>query len=494
MTGQLFMARYAKRGAAKAAAFRFSGWRGWRVVPLLAIAAMFVLPRADAETKRAPASRQEVTLSFAPLVKRVSPAVVNIYTKVIVKERPISPFFNDPFFRRFFGDDFGGPPRERIMGALGSGVIVRDDGYIVTNQHVIEKASEITIVLSDRREFPAELVLSDERTDLAILRIDAGGEKLPFVELRDSDEPEVGDLVLVVGNPFGFNQSVSSGIVSALARTERGTTDFKFFIQTDAAINPGNSGGALVTMDGRLIGINTWIASQSGGAVGVGFAVPSNMVRAVLRAALGDGKLHRPWLGVSGQDVTAEITASLGLKRVGGVILSDMHPKSPARSAGLKPGDVVTEVNGREIFDSEGLRFRVATLEVGGRAKLTYVRKGKVRVASIHLVPPPEDPPRNRSALEGNHPFTGTTVANLSPALADEIGLRGIESGVIVLEVARGSPANFLRIKPGDILLAVNGSEVTLVKDLKAVLAHGGRAWKVTIRRGEQVFTVTFRA
>jgi serine protease Do len=465
------------------------------VLAALVVLATLLMPAAGAaaETKRAPKSAGEVTLSFAPLVKRVSPAVVSIYTKVIVRERPISPFFNDPFFRRFFGDGFGGAPRERIMGALGSGVIVRDDGYIVTNQHVIEKASEITIVLSDRREFPAELVLADERTDLAILRIDTGGEKLPFVELRDSDEPEVGDLVLVLGNPFGFNQSVSSGIISALARTERGTSDFKFFIQTDAAINPGNSGGALVTMDGRLIGINAWIASKSGSAAGVGFAVPSNMVRAVLRAALGDGKLHRPWLGVSGQDVTAEIAGSLGLKRVGGVILSDMHAKSPARIAGLKSGDVITEVNGREVYDSEGLRFRVATLEVGGRAKLTVIRDGVGRIVPIRLVAPPEDPPRNKATLSGKHPFAGSTVANLSPALADEIGLRGIDAGVIVLTITRGSPANFLRIEPGDILLAVNGSEITSVKRLKAVLARGGHAWRVTIRRGPQVFTVTLR-
>jgi serine protease Do len=493
------------RGAADRAAFRFPGLalalalaRG-RVIAALPLAvltaALLAAPSAapSAEGKRAPASRQEITLSFAPLVKRVSPAVVNIYTKVVFKEQPVSPLFNDPFFRRFFGESFGAP-RERILGALGSGVIVREDGYIATNYHVIEKAQEITIVLSDRREFPAELVLSDKRTDLAVLRIDAGGETLPYLELRDSDDIEVGDLVLAIGNPFGFEQSVSSGIISALARTSSDITDLKFFIQTDAAINPGNSGGALVTMDGRLVGINTWIHSKSGSSAGVGFAVPANMVRAVIKAALTDGKLHRPWLGASGQNVTAEIAASLGLAKVGGVILSEMHPRSPARPAGLRAGDIVTEVNGREVLDGEGLRFRLATLEVGGTAKLTYLRKGKARVATIRLVAPPEDPPSDVSRLKGKHPFSGATVANLSPALSDQIGLRGFDSGVIVLAVVRGSPASFLQIEVGDILISVNGSEISSVADLKRIVARKARAWKVSIRRGRQVFTVTFRS
>jgi len=458
------------------------------------VAAIAGVNDAKAAERQAPHSTEQIKLSFAPVVRRVAPAVVNIYTKTVVREQPMSPFFDDPFFRRFFGEGLGGIPRERILRSLGSGVIVRADGYIVTNHHVIKDAQEITVVLADRREFPAELVISDPRSDLAVLRLDPGAEKLPTVAIGDSDAIQVGDLVLAVGNPFGVGQTVTSGIVSALARTSVGIADFNSFIQTDAAVNPGNSGGALVTVEGELIGVNTAIYSKSGGSVGIGFAIPSNMVRAVLDAAVGDGRLVRPWLGAWGQDVTADIAASLGLKRVGGVILNRIHPESPARAADLRTGDIITEVNGREVIDGEGLRFRLATLRVGGTARLTVVRDGATREVDIRLVAPPEVPPRNESLLEGNNPFAGARVANLSPALADELGVHTPDAGVIVLEVRRGSPASFLRVQPGDIILAINDTEIDTVRTLKRVLDRKARAWKVTMRRGEQVFTVTLRA
>jgi S1-C subfamily serine protease len=256
---------------------------------------------SSAQTKVVPTSRDETRLSFAPLVKSAAPAVVNIYTRRVVQARSATPLFNDPFFRRFFGDQFqfGGRERKRVQNSLGSGVIVSDDGLIVTNYHVIDKADEITVVLADRREFEADVVTRDERTDLAVLRIKTGSEKLPFMKLRDSDTLEVGDIVLAIGNPFGVGQTVTSGIVSALARTARGVSDFGFFIQTDAAINPGNSGGALVGLDGNLIGINTAIYSRGGGSNGIGFAIPSNMVATVIGSAMSDGEVIRPWVSES---------------------------------------------------------------------------------------------------------------------------------------------------------------------------------------------------
>ncbi|CAN0480566.1 unnamed protein product, partial [Discosporangium mesarthrocarpum] len=278
----------------------------------------------SAQVKRVPASKAEISLSFAPLVKSAAPAVVNIYTRRVVRARRISPLFNDPFFRRFFGNQFapGNRQNQRVQNSLGSGVIVSADGLIVTNHHVIDKADEITVVLTDRREFEAEVVTRDEGTDLAVLRIKANNEKLPFLKLRDSDTLEVGDLVLAIGNPFGVGQTVTSGIVSALARTARGVSDFGFFIQTDAAINPGNSGGALIALDGGLVGINTAIYSRGGGSNGIGFAIPSNMVATVIGSAVSGGQVVRPWLGARGQTVNADLARSLGLSRPSGVLVN----------------------------------------------------------------------------------------------------------------------------------------------------------------------------
>src|SRR5688572_21111418 len=272
----------------------------------LIVAALIAVPALAQDT--VPTSPQQINLTFAPVVKMVAPAVVNIYTRKVVKQQALSPFFDDPFFKQFFGDQFNfGRSRERIQNALGSGVIVQADGLVVTNNHVIDGADEIRVVLNDGREFPAKIVSQDEQLDLALVRIDTKGNKLPTLTFRDSDDLEVGDLVLAIGDPFGVGQTVTSGIVSGLARTRTGINDFGFFIQTDAAINPGNSGGALVTTDGKLVGINTAIYSQSGGSIGIGFAIPSNIVRAVVDAEAHGGKLVRPWLGVTGEALSAEI-------------------------------------------------------------------------------------------------------------------------------------------------------------------------------------------
>jgi len=348
---------------------------------------------------RLPRSREEIHLSYAPLVRKSAPAVVNIYTKRVVQQRR-SPFADDPFFRRFFGDAFG-VPQKRVQNSLGSGVIVRPEGIIVTNHHVIDKADQITVVLSDRRELDAKLILSDEKTDLAVLRVDTKGEPLPFLKVSNSDELEVGDLVIAIGNPFGVGQTVTSGIVSALARAAEGISDFSFFIQTDAAINPGNSGGALVAMDGRLIGVNTAIFSKSGGSMGLGFAIPANMVAKVVDSALHGAKIVRPWFGAAGQEVTSDLAATLGLRRPVGVLISEIYSESPAARAGLKSGDVIVHLNQREVADPKALRFRIATLNVGGTASLTVIRQGKNLSHISHIAPAPEIPSRNITKVGG---------------------------------------------------------------------------------------------
>jgi Do/DeqQ family serine protease len=422
-------------------------------------------------------------------VKRVAPAVVNINTRRTVRTSP-SPLLNDPFFRRFFGDQL--PSTERQQSALGSGVIVDEKGIIVTNNHVIRGADEITVVLADRREFEATVLRADERTDLAVLRIDPGAERLPALDLRDSDDLEVGDLVLAIGNPFGVGQTVTSGIVSAVARTTVGIADFRFFIQTDAAINPGNSGGALVSMDGRLVGINTAIFSRDGGgSIGIGFAIPSNMVRTVIAGVGSGAKLVRPWFGATGETVTADIAASLAMPRPLGVIIADVYADSPAERAGLRRGDVVTHVDGREISDVQALRFRIATQTVGGTVRMTVWRDGKERVLPVNLMAPPEVPPRDATLLRGNQPLAGATVANLSPALADELGLEITPRGVIILETRRGSPVRQLRLAPGDMILKINDTEIRTVDDLKRLVSSPKLPWRMHVRRGERVFVLT---
>jgi Do/DeqQ family serine protease len=440
--------------------------------------------------KRPPTSRQEITLSFAPLVKKAAPTVVNIYTKRVVQRRQ-SPFLNDPFFRQFFGNAFNfGAPRKRVENSLGSGVIVRPQGIIVTNHHVIDKADQITVVLSDRRELDAKVILSDEKTDLAVLRVDVMGEALPFLKLRDSDDLEVGDLVLAIGNPFGVGQTVTSGIVSALARAAENISDFSFFIQTDAAINPGNSGGALITLDGRLAGINTAIYSRSGGSQGIGFAIPANMVGRVVDDAVKGTKIVRPWFGAAGQAVTMDLAGALGLKRPVGVLVSDIYPGGPAASARLAPGDVIIEINGREVPDPRALRFRIATLAIGGSASLTVIRLGKTIRLKMPLEAPPEIPPRRLTQLKGKHPLSGVTVANLSPALAEELSLAPTLRGVIVLGISRRSPARRLGLKPGDILAEINSKKTAKIADAERLLRAARSGWRISVIRDGRVLTV----
>jgi serine protease Do len=435
-----------------------------------------------------PASREEIRLSFAPLVQRVAPAVVNIYARKVVRRREsLSPLFNDPLFRQFFGENLLAPPAERVQNSLGSGVIVAASGLIMTNNHVIRDADEITVVLADRREFPAEIVFRDQRTDLAVVRIDTPGERLPSLQFGDSDSISVGDLVLAIGNPFGVGQTVTGGIVSALARSTGGVSDYEFFIQTDAAINPGNSGGALVNMAGELIGINTAIYSRSGGSIGIGFATPSNMARTILLAVERGGPLIRPWLGASGQAVNAEIAENLGLKRPVGVVVNGIYPRGPADRAGLEVGDVVIAASGREITDLQGLRYRIATQPLGGTLDLNVLRHGRERSVSLALEAPPEDPPREVTELSGRNPLAGATVANLSPAFNEETGLDPFVSGVAVIRLVPRSAALASGFRPGDIVLKVNDRDIARVADLRTALRGASDRWQIVFRRGPQV-------
>jgi len=457
-----------------------------RALLIVGVAALLGIQPVTAE-KRIPQSQVQVQLSFAPLVKQSAPAVVNIYTRRVVRTNTrVSPMFQDPFFERFFGKGFGfGVPRERVQNSLGSGVIVQSDGIIVTNNHVIEGADEITVALADRREFDAELVLADKKSDVAILRIKTSGEDLPSLPLAAHDDLEVGDIVLAIGNPFGVGQTVTSGIVSALARTRAGITDFQFFIQTDAAINPGNSGGALVDNKGQLVGVNTAIYSRSGGSNGIGFAIPVDMVRSVLDGALGDGKIERPWLGVSGQPVTSEIAKSLELSRPLGVLINNVYGAGPAGKAGLKVGDVVLAVDGREVFEPEGMRFRIATRRVGDTARLKILRSGNIQTLGVKMIVPPEDPPRNETLLKGAHPLRGVTVSNLSPALASQMGMPFSTTGVAV---TKPSPQRSqISFAAKDIILALNGKQVNSVRQLAAMLAEPERSWEISIRRNGKV-------
>lgn len=468
--------------------------RGWVLSLAWVMIFAFGVSEVRAAERVAPTSNAELQLSYAPLVRRTAPAVVNIYARKVVRRTFRSPLFNDPFFRRFFGDVLPpGARRERIENSLGSGVIVRPDGYIVTNNHVISGADEVIVALADRREFDADVVLTDERTDLAVLRIETEGTSLPHLELMDSDDIEVGDIILAIGNPFGVGQTVTSGIVSALARTQVSVADYRYFIQTDAAINPGNSGGAMVGLDGRLAGVNTAIFSKSGGSIGIGFAVPANMVRVVVESALRGGRVVRPWLGATGQGVTADIAAAQGLDRPSGVLVNAVYPRGPADRAGIKVGDIIKAIGRHKVLDPEGLEFRIATHPLDSNVELTVLRGERTLKTEVALGPPPEVPQRNLTWIEGRGPLAGARIGNLSPAFAEELGFDPMRRGVVVVEVATNSPARNLRLKPGDVLVRINGKEIELVEDILVATNEEASNWRIAIKRGDRQLNVMVR-
>src|SRR6266404_312511 len=437
---------------------------------------------------RVPSSAGEIRLSYAPVVKRVAPAVVNVYAARVVENR--FPMFDDPIFRRFFG---GGSPREQVQRSLGSGVIVDPAGLVVTNFHVIENADQIKVSLADKREFEADIVLKDQHSDLAVLRLKDTRERFAAIDLGDSDALAVGDIVLALGNPFGVGQTVTHGIVSAVARTQIGITDYQFFIQTDAAINPGNSGGALVDLGGRLVGINTAIFSRSGGSQGIGFAIPANMVKVVVASAKSGGSIvQRPWLGARLQAVTPEIAEGLGLKRPSGALVASVTPTSPAARAGLKTSDLIVAIDAQPVEDANAFDYRFATKAIGGSTRLGVIRGGKEVALSVVLEAAP-DTPHEELVIASPSPFQGARVSNLSPALAENLRLDPSTQGVVIVDIAAGSPAQSLGFQRGDLVLSVNNAKIAKTRDLERVAGQQSRRWSITIVRGGQQVSVELR-
>ncbi|PTN02065.1 Do/DeqQ family serine protease [Rhodovulum imhoffii] len=455
-------------------------------VTLFMLAMMLALP-LRAET--VPATREEITLSFAPVVRATAPAVVNIYARRIVAER-VSPFANDPFFSDLFRDF--GRLRQREQNSLGSGVVVGAEGVVVSNYHVVGQATDIRVVLNDKREYDAEVLLGDEQSDLAVLRL-KGARDLPAVSLRDSDTVEVGDLVLAIGNPFGIGQTVSSGIVSGLARSGLSIGGGRgYFLQTDAAINPGNSGGALVDMKGRLVGINTAILSRSGGSNGIGFAIPANLVRSFVdQARAGNVRFQRPWAGVTGQPVDAALAEGFGMDRPQGVVLSALHPQSPFRKAGLEVGDVVLTLDGAPVNSPQEMLFRLSAEGVGQKIEATYLRDGRREQVRLTLISPPEDPPRDPRTLGRRSVLEGLSVVNVNPAVAAEEDLPSESSGVLIVEPGRNGAR--LGLRPGDILLKINGTPVATTRDVARAAGEERRNWSVEYLREGRRAVVRFR-
>ncbi len=435
-------------------------------------------------TRAMPTDATSLKTSFAPVVRTAAPAVVNI------SARSLRSAGRDPFFELFGG----GQSRARVAESVGSGVIVRSDGIVVTNNHVIEGAQEIKVVLNDRREFPARLILADARSDIAVLQLEGVNDSLPVLAIDTLEQLEVGDLVLAIGNPFGVGQTVTNGIISALNRTETGISDSSSFIQTDAAINPGNSGGALVDMDGDLIGINTAIFSRSGSSSGVGFAVPASMVRQVVDSAVGGAtRVIRPWLGVKADPVTADIARSLGVARPQGVLVSDIWPRGPGADAGLQEGDVITAVDGAEVNDQGGLNFRVGTRRPGDRVQLSVLRDGRSRTVAATVEALPDDPAPDETTFPQGL-LGGATVVNLSPALADQLGADPFAGqGVVVTGVSGRGYAARAGFRRGDLIREINGRSITSVDALNSALASADKGLAVTIERGGQTITGQFR-
>jgi Do/DeqQ family serine protease len=457
-----------------------------RLFTALLVLAAATVP-AMSQDRRVPASPADIRLSYAPILQRVQSAVVNVYAAKMVQNH--NPLLDDPIFRRFFG--VPGQRQEQMQRSLGSGVMVDPSGLVVTNNHVIEGADQVRVSLPDKREFEAEIVLKDSRSDLAVLRLKDAKEKFPTLDLANSDELQVGDVVLAIGNPFGVGQTVTHGIISALARTHVGITDYQFFIQTDAAINPGNSGGALIDMTGKLAGINTSIVSNSGGSLGIGFAIPANMVRVVVASAKsGSTSVKRPWLGARLQAVTPEIAETLGLRLPSGALVANVTANSPAARAGLRLSDLIVAIDGQTIEDSNAFDYRFATRPLGGTSEIDVLRAGKTVKLTVPLETAP-DIGRNEIELTSRSPFQGARIANISPAVADEMHLDTDTEGVVVIELGDDTTAANLGFEKGDIIMAVNNQKIATTSDLERATRESARVWRITLVRGGQQINVT---
>lgn len=462
---------------------RFSPFRLSLAVVMLALGAS----GAVAQTQRVvPDSQAQVQLSFAPVVRQTAGSVVNVYATRSERRQNAA---LEEYFRRFFGDNAPGVPRGRSQSSLGSGVIVDPSGLVITNNHVIENMNEVKVALADRREFAADILLRDPRTDIAVLQL-KDASNLQAVELGDSEALQVGDLVLAIGNPFGVGQTVTQGIVSALARTQVGISDYQFFIQTDAAINPGNSGGALINMNGQLVGINTAIYSRSGGSIGIGFAIPSSMVRVVLNSAKGGAKnVVRPWLGARLQPVDGDIANGLGLERPTGVLVTAVYDKGPAAEAGLKRGDAILMVDGQPVDNPDSFGYRFTLKGTQGQTPITILRGGKQTTIQVRLTPPPENPPRESVRGRTRTPFAGATLVNMSPAVADELQIEIADDGVVIADLEERSVAASVGFEKGDQIVAINGERLASTKDAERLIGRNGGYWEITVSRGGRIFT-----
>jgi serine protease Do len=417
--------------------------------------------------------------TFAPVVQKVMPSVVNIFSsrKIKADNRNLEPFLDDPLFRRFFGDQFGGQPlipKERQERSLGSGVIVSPDGYILTNNHVVDGATDVKVSLNDKREFTARIVGTDSKTDLAVLKIDQTG--LPTLALADSSKVQVGDIVLAIGNPFGVGQTVTMGIVSAIGRGGLGIEDYEDFIQTDAAINPGNSGGALVNPEGRLVGISTAILSRSGGNQGIGFAIPANMARNVMDQIIHGGKVSRAFLGVLIQPVTPDLAKAFKLGKSEGALISDVSANSPAERAGLKAGDIVTKLDNQTIPDSRALQLAIGQMTPGRTVRLTVVRDGTERQYSVTLGEQPADRSESAATSGGttaDRALDGVSLEAMTPELARQFGISTNTKGVLVRRIDRDSAAAQAGLEQGDVIVEVNRQPVTTVEQLNRCINQG---------------------
>jgi Do/DeqQ family serine protease len=478
-----------------------AGWRATERCPMrriyliltLALALTFglvlLLAPANAPVRaEVPTSQPQITLSFAPVVKATAPSVVNIFTTTVPQRQ--SPFTQDPFFQQFFQGIGRSTPEEQ--NALGSGVIVSSDGIILSNNHVVDGATEIRVVLNDRREYPAEVMLADPDVDLAVLKL-KGAHDLPALKFDDSDALQVGDLVLAIGNPFGVGQTVSSGIISGLARSALQVGNGKgYYVQTDAPINPGNSGGALVDMAGGLIGLNTAILTQGGGSEGIGFAIPSNLAAAfVKQAEAGAKRFAKPWAGITAQDVDAASADSLGLPQPEGVLVADLDPASPFATAGLATGDVILTLSGAPVNTPQEMNYRLAILGAGGKAPVTWLHAGAQKSAEVALIPPPDDPPRQTLTINDNVLLRGATLSRINPAVRAEMDLPADAEGVVVVDAQ--DYAAQVGLQPGDILQAINNTAIAIPQDALKATRQRISLWQFDLIRQGQHLRLRFR-
>jgi serine protease Do len=450
-----------------------------------AIVALLLIPLTAQAQAQAP---QPIERNWIEdVAEQVLPSVVNISSvkKVTVNR---SPLFSDPFFRDFFGD---GVPRERVQQALGSGVIVSGDGYIVTSNHVVSGADEVEVHLSDERVFTARIIGNDPKSDVAVIKIEA--KDLPVIKIGKSSNLRIGSYVLALGNPYGLAGTVTHGIISALGRSGLGITEYENFIQTDAPINPGNSGGALVNMEGELIGINTAILSQSGGNIGIGFAIPVDLVMDIVQSLRKYGRVVRGWLGVTVQEITPEIAEAMELESSQGVLIADVIKGSPAAEAGVRQGDVVVSINGKEVNDPSALQFLVSEIPPGTRVPVTVIRDGGRKTVTVTIGDLSEaEIPRDTYLVEDNRFLEGARVADLSPPLRDSLEVPNNVDGVVVAGVERNSPASSTGLRPGDVIVTINGRKITGLSEFKQLLQSiNGRRMEISIYRQGMILNMT---